>query len=113
MHAVAKLAVEAVGIEQREEQLEVLFLAVVRRCRHQQQMPRLRPELLGQLEAARLLQLVAEKVGGELVGFVEYDQVPPGRAELLLQCLVACHLVQTNDEVVDVFKRITARRGGF
>ena len=38
--AVAELAVEAVGIEQRQEKLEVLFLAVVRRGGHQQQVPR-------------------------------------------------------------------------
>ena len=38
--AVAELAVEAVGVEQRQEELEVLFLAVVRRGGHQQQVPR-------------------------------------------------------------------------
>jgi hypothetical protein len=113
VHAVAKLAVEAVGIEQREEQLEVLLLAVVRCGRHQQKMARLRPEFLGQLEAARLLQLVAEEVGGELVRFVEHDQVPSGSAELLLQFFVARHLVEANDEVVNVFKRIATWRGSF
>ena len=38
--AVAELAVEAVGIEQRQEKLEVLLLAVVRRGGHQQQVSR-------------------------------------------------------------------------
>jgi hypothetical protein len=35
---VAKLALEAVAVEQRHEELEVLFLAVVRRRRHQQEV---------------------------------------------------------------------------
>ncbi len=111
--AVAKLAVEAVGVEQREEQLEVLLLAVVRRGRHQQEMARLRPELFGQLEAARLLQFVTEEVGGELVRLVEHDEIPASGAELLLQVFVARHLVEPNDEVINVLKRIAARGGCF
>ena len=85
MDAVAELAVEAVGIEQRQEELEVLFLAVVRRRRHQQQVAGVRAELLGEVEAPGLFELRAEEVGGELVGLVEDDQVPSGGAELLLQ----------------------------
>ena len=77
--AVAELAVEAVGVEQREEELEVLFLAVVRRRGHEQQVPGLLADALGEPEAAGLLQLRAEEVGGELVGFVEDDQVPARR----------------------------------
>ena len=37
--AVAELALEAVAVEQRHEKLEVLLLAVVRRGRHQQEVP--------------------------------------------------------------------------
>ena len=36
--AVAKAALEAVAVEQRHEELEVLFLAVVRCRRHEQEM---------------------------------------------------------------------------
>ena len=80
--AVAELAVEAVGVEQREEELEVLLLAVVRRGGHQQQVPGVLAEPLGEPEAAGLFELRAEEVGGELVGLVEDDQVPAGGAEL-------------------------------
>ena len=52
-------------------------------------------------------------MGGELVRFVEHDQVPAGSAELLLQVFVARHLIETNDEVINVFKWIAARGGGF
>ena len=103
--AVAELAVEAVGVEQRQEELEVLFLAVVRRGRHQQQVARVRAELLREAEAAGLFELRAEVVGGELVGLVEDDQVPPGGAELLLQLLVPRHLVEPDDELIVVLER--------
>ena len=51
----------------------------------------------------------AEKVGGELVGFVEDDQVPAGGAELLLQFLVAGHLVEPDDELIVILERVAAR----
>ena len=110
--AIAELAVEAVGVEQREEKLEVLLLAVVRRGRHQQEVAGAGTELFREDEAAGLFELRAEEVGGELVRLVEDDQVPAGGAELLLQLLVARHLVEANDEVVEVLKGIAARRGG-
>ena len=109
--AVAELAVEAVGVEQRQEKLEVLLLAVVRRGGHQQQVARVLAELLREAEAAGLFELRAEEVGGELVGFVEDDQVPAGGAELFLQLLVARHLVEADDQLMMVFERIAARRG--
>ena len=40
---VAKAALEAVAVEHGQEELEVLLLAAVRRCRHQQEV-RVRPE---------------------------------------------------------------------
>ena len=60
MNAIAELAIEAIGIEQRQEKLEIPFLAVVRRRRHQKQVPNMRAQLLGEAESTRLLQLGAE-----------------------------------------------------
>jgi hypothetical protein len=111
VHAVAELAVEAVGIEQREEKLEILFLAVVRRCRHQQQVADMRAELLGKAEPPRFLQLRAEVVGGELVGLVKDGEVPARRAEFVLELFVAGELVEPNDQPREVLERIAARRG--
>ena len=51
--------------------------------------------------------------GGELVRLVEHYEIPASGAELLLQFFVARHLVEANDKVIDVFKRITARGGCF
>ena len=50
---------------------------------------------------------------GELVGFIEYDEVPAGGTELVLQVFVTRHLVKTHDEVIDVLKRIATWRSGF
>ena len=78
--AVAKFSVEAVGVEERQEQLEVLFLAVVRRGRHQQEDGGcVRPSFSASLEAPGLLQFAAEEMGGELVRLVEHDEIPSRR----------------------------------
>ena len=49
-------------------------------------------------------------MGGELVGLVEDDQVPPGDTELRLRLLVPGHLVEPDDQLVVVLERL-ARRG--
>src|ERR1035441_1561529 len=118
MNAVAEFAVEAVGVEEREEQLEVLFLAVMGRGRHQKQVAGAGAELFRQLEATGLLQLAAEEMRREFVGLVEHDEIPAGGAKLFLKLLVAGHLVEPDDEMIEVFEGIAAgrrweeRRGG-
>ena len=74
--AVAEPPLEAVAVEQRHEQLEVLFLAVVRRRRHQQQMPADLSELLPDLVALGVFDLAAEIGRRHAVGFIADDQVP-------------------------------------
>ena len=91
MHAIAKLAFEAVAVEQRQKELEVFFLAVVRRGRHQQEVPREARQQLTQPIALGVLDLAAEEGGRELVGLVAHDEVVAAvrRTELLLHVLVA------------------------
>ena len=47
------------------------------------------------------------------MGLVEHGQIPPGGTKLVLQFFVARHLVQANDEIIQVLEGISARRGGF
>jgi len=61
VHAIAKLALEPIAVEERHEQLEVLFLAVVRRRGHQKEMTRDTGEELTQLVPLCVLHLTAEK----------------------------------------------------
>ncbi len=79
--------------------------------RHEQEMPRGRAELFRQVESLGALDLLAKEVRGELVSFVEDDQVPGATLELGLQVLVAGNLVQAEDELVVVLKGVAAWRG--
>jgi hypothetical protein len=74
--AVAEPALEAVAVQQRHEELEVLFLAVVRRRRHQQEVPLSAREQLPELVALGVLDLAAEERGRHLVRLVADDQIP-------------------------------------
>lgn len=78
MGAVAEAAFEAVGVEQRHEQLEVLLLASMRRRRHQQEVAAQRAQKSAQAEPASLFDLRAEPMGRHPVRLVDHDQVPLG-----------------------------------
>ena len=79
---VADRALEPVRVEQRQEQLEVLLLAAVRRRGHQQEVTGDLAEQPAELVALGLLDLVAEVVRRHLVRLVDDDEVPVGRASL-------------------------------
>ena len=102
----AELALEPVRVEQRQEELEVLLLAGVRRGGHQQEVPRGAAQHLAELVALGLLDLAAEVVGRHLVRLVDDDQVPLGGAELRLQVLVTGQVVEPGDQ------QVAARRTG-
>ena len=108
MRAIAELAVEAVGVQQRHEKLEVLFLAVMGCGGHQQEVPRDRAQQLAQLEALGLVDLVAEIVGRQLVRFVDDHQVPVRQPQLFLQVFGASKLVDARDHQVGVVERVAA-----
>src|SRR5260364_61762 len=90
MHPVAELALEAVAVEERHEELEVLLLAVVRRRRHQQEVARELREELPQPIALGVLDLAAEEGRRELVRLIDHDEVPAaiGCLQLELDVLV-------------------------
>ena len=92
------LSLESVAVEQSEEELEVLFLARVRRRGHQQQVAGDLAEQLTELEPLGLLQLAAEVVRSHAVRLVDDDQVPLGLLELGLECFVARKLIHAGDQ---------------
>ena len=59
---LAKLSVEAIRIEKRQEKVKVFVFAIVWRRSHEKQMARSRTELLRELKAASFLHLIAVKV---------------------------------------------------
>ncbi len=113
MDAVAEAALEAVAVEQRHEELEVLLLAVVRRRRHQQEVPRQGREELPEPVALGVLDLAAEDRGRHLVRLVADHEVPAaiGRLELLLDVLVARELVETGDDQVGLQEPVAGAGG--
>ncbi len=98
VHALAEPALEAVGVEERHEQLEVVFLAVVRGRRHQEEVPGAAGQTLPELVALGVLDLAAEVGGRHAVRFVADDEVPFARGEELgLEVLVAAQHVEPRD----------------
>ncbi len=99
--AVAELALEAVAVEERHEELEVLFLAVVGRRGHQEEVSRQAARELAELVALRLLHLAREEGGRHLVRLVHDHEVPVAAGlELGLHVLVAAELVEAGDDEV-------------
>src|SRR5450759_5767447 len=61
-------------------------------------------------KTAGLFEFRPVEVGGKLMRLVEHDQVPRSAAKLVLQILVARHLVKPHDELVLILKGIAAGR---
>ena len=98
--AVAEPAFEAVAVEQRKEELEVLLLAGMRRGGHQQEVAGGGAEDLAELVLLGLLDLGTEEVGRHAVGLVDDDQVPVGLLEPFDQVFAAGDLVDPADEPI-------------
>ena len=113
VHAVPEAALEAVAVEQGQEELEVLLLAVVRCRRHQQQVAGEPRQELRQPVALRVLDLAAEERGRELVRLVAHHQVPARvrRLQLPLHVLVPRQLVEPGDDEVGLQEPVPAARG--
>ena len=92
------LALEAVAVEQRQEELEVLLLAAVRRGRHQQEVAADLAELLAELEAFGLLELAAEVMGAHAVSLVDDHEIPLRLRKLGAQLVVTGELIHPGDQ---------------
>jgi hypothetical protein len=105
---VAKAALEAITVEEGHEELEVLFLAVVRSRGQEEEVARESRQELTESVALRVLDLAAEIGSGHLVGLVTDDQVPPTLRdrELGLDVLVARQLVQAGDDEICLEKPV-------
>ena len=109
--AVAEAAFEAVAVEQRHEELEVLLLAVVGRRGHEEEVAAALPEPLADSIAPGVADLAAEPGGRHAVGLVADDEIPlRGLHELLLKLLVAGEHVQPRDHAVAVVEGVAGTR---
>ena len=78
VNAIAKPALEAVRVEQTQEQLEILFFATMRRCREQQKVARNLPQHLPKLVAFGIPYLPTKKGRRHLMCLVHHNQIPLG-----------------------------------
>ena len=100
VHALPVLALEPVAIQQRHEQLEVLFLARVRRRGHQQEVVRGLRQQASEFEALGLIDFARPRgvVGRHTVGLVNDRDIPGDLTELLGQVFAAGELVHAGDQ---------------
>jgi len=113
MNPVAESALKTVAVEQCHEELKILFLAIVWRRRHQQEMARERREQLAEPVALGVLRLATEDGRRHLVCFVADHEVPATvrRLQFLLNVLVSRELVQASDDQIGFKEPVTGARG--
>ena len=73
MHLLTVAPLESVGIDEREEQLEVRLFPVVRSGGEQEEVPGESREKLPKLMALGVLDFIAEDVRRHLVGLVNHN----------------------------------------
>ena len=76
VNTVAEFSIEAVGIKEGEEELEVGFFAVVWGGGHQKEMPCMFGEFFREKKAFCGFDLIAEVVCCEFMGFIKDDEIP-------------------------------------
>ena len=108
--AIPELSIEPVRIQQGEEELEVLLLAVVRRRRHQEQVPGMGAEQFSKPEPLRPVHLRAVVRRRHLVCLVHHHEIPLRVREFLLQFLVPGELIEPGDQQGMVVERVAGER---
>ena len=110
--AFAKAALEAIRVQQPHEQLEVLFLAVMGRRGHEDEMAREPAGQDAELETPSVFDLLPEEARRHAVRLVADDQVPHRRGfEPGLEVVVARQHVEPRDEARLVGERVAGRGG--
>jgi len=97
VNPLAEPALEAVAVQQGQEELEVLLLAIVRCGRQEQEVAGEGGEELAEHVAFRAANLATPEGGAHLVGLIAHHQIPVGGLQLLLHILVAAELVEAAD----------------
>ena len=114
VNAVAEAPLEAVPVEQGQEELEVLLLAVVGSRRHQKEIAGQARQELRQPVPFGVLDLAPEEGRRQLVSLIAHDQVPirVGGPQFLLHLFVTRELVQTADDEIRLQEPVVGP-GGF
>ena len=109
--AIAEASLETVTVQQGHEELEVLFLAVVRGGGHEQKVTAVSAQNAAKVVALGVFHLITEEGGGHAVGFVADDQIPLGRRpEPGLEVVVPAQHIESGDQQVVLLEGIAAAR---
>ena len=106
---VAEAAFKAVAIQQGHEELEIFLFAVVRRGRHQQEMPCQGRKYLAEFIPFRVLDLAAEDGRSDFVRFIADDQIPAAvwHLEFLLYIFIAGEFIQPGNHQIILKEPVT------
>ena len=94
----AAAALEAVGVKQRKEELEVLRVTGMGRGGEEEEMPGDPTQEAAETVALGLPNVVPLEVGAHLVGLIDHDEVPIRGRQLGLKLLAPGELVHADDE---------------
>ena len=110
VHPLTVLALETVPVQQRHEQLEILFFSRVRGGGHQQEVVCGFREQPAQFETFRLGHLArpGRVVGGHAVCLVDHGDVPVHLGKLFHQVFVAGDLIHSRNQPVVVGEDVAA-----
>jgi len=102
MNPVAEAAFETVAVEEGHKELKVSLLTVVRRRRHQEEVPCEGRKKLAEPVSLGVFSLRAENGGRHLVRLVTDHKIPATirRLEFLLYVLIARELVKPGNDKV-------------
>src|SRR5205085_2944756 len=97
---------EAIGVQEGEEELEVLFLPGMRRRGHEQEVAGDTSEHFAEAIPAGLLELVTEEVRRHAVRLVHDDEIPFTASNQIDEIVIARKMVEPGDEEVVVGERV-------
>jgi hypothetical protein len=109
--AVAVAAVEAVGIKEGEEELEILLFAAVGGRRHEEVVAGLLAEELAEAVAGGVFDLIGVDAGAHLVGLIDDDEVPIVGGAEQLEVGILLQEVDPADDEVTLGEGVAAGRG--
>ena len=113
MYPVTESPFETVTVKQCHEKLKIRFLAVVRRCRHQQEVPREGGKKLTEMIALRIFRFGAENRGRHLVRLIADHEIPSTirHLKLLLHVFVSGKLVQPGNDQIALQEPVAGASG--
>ena len=112
MHAFAVASSKPVRVDECHEELKVLLFAIVGGGSDHKQVAGAPGDQLSQMVSLGVMNLASPDRSRHLVRLVHDHEVPVGLLDVLLQILIAAHLVQPGDDQGHFLQGIAGAGGG-